>query len=68
MLSVATNSAIAVRILLYDDVDVPNGDPIIIENLVYIPFIITNIGMFALRAHISHMLSELRDSMCHFHL
>jgi hypothetical protein len=58
MLSVATHSAIAVRIILYDEylVHVPNGDPMFTENFVYIPFITTNVGMSALRPHISHTL------------
>jgi hypothetical protein len=52
--------------MLYEEclVHVPNGDPIFTENIVYIPFITTNLGIFALRRHISHMLSELRDSIC----
>jgi len=35
---------------------VPNGDPIFIENIVHIPFITTNTGMFALRRRISNKL------------
>jgi len=63
ILSISHNSAIAVRIILFD-VHVPNGDPIFTENIVYIPFITTDAGMFALRRNISHMPSELRDSIC----
>ena len=65
ILSVSHHSAIAVRITLHEEylIHVPNGDPIFTGNIVYISFNTTNIAIFALRRHISNMLSELRDSI-----